>query len=69
MEVISKDGRPRKTDKRTDALIVREIRKLPFKSAPTLVEEFNIPVSAKTVSRRLIDVEFGSTSSNSGSNE
>ena len=55
MEVISKGGRPRKTDKTTDALIVRQIRKFPFKSAPTLIKEFNIPVSAKTLSRRLID--------------
>ena len=58
MEVIIKSGRPRKTDKRTDALIVREIRKFPFKSPPTLVKEFNIPVSAKTVCRRLIDADL-----------
>lgn len=58
VEVISKGGRPRKTDKRTDALIVREIKKFPFKSAPTLVKELNIPVSARTVSRRLIDADL-----------
>ena len=58
MEVISKDDRPRKTDQSTDALIVREIRKFPFKSAPILVTEFNIPVSAKPVTRRLINAVF-----------
>ena len=54
MEVISKGDRHRKTDKRTDALIVREIRKFPFKSAPTLVKEFNIRVSKKL----LLDLLF-----------
>ena len=49
VEVISKGGRPRKTDKRTAALIVRGIRKFPFKLALRLVKEFNIPVSTKTV--------------------
>ena len=33
MEVTSKGGRSRKTDKITDALIAREIKKFPFKSA------------------------------------
>ena len=58
MEVISKGSRPRKTDKRTDALILREIRKFPFKSVLTWVKEFNIPVSAKTAFRRLIDADL-----------
>ena len=37
---------------------MREIKKFPFKSAPTLVKELNIPVSAKTVSQRLIDADL-----------
>ena len=48
VEAITKGVK--KTDKRTDAFIVREIRKFPFKSTLTLVKEFNISVRAKTVS-------------------
>ena len=53
MEVISKGGRPRKTGKRTYTLIVREIKKFPINTVPTLVKEFNIPVSAGLLAYRL----------------
>ena len=55
VKVISKGGRPRKTDNRTDALLVREVKKFPFKTASRLAKEFRIQVSEGTISRRLID--------------
>lgn len=55
VKVISKGGRPRKTDNRTDALLVREVKKFPFKSASKLAKEFKIQVSERTISRRLVD--------------
>ena len=50
-------GRPRKTNKREDRVIVKEIRKKPFSSLPKLIKDGKIiNLSKWTISRRLKEV-------------
>ena len=54
---VPKTGRPRKTTPRTDNTIFRDSQKDPWKSCrrikTDLQENYNINISAKTISRRL----------------
>lgn len=53
VSVVHRGGRPRKTSLRTDAMLIRKVKKEPFISASKLVQEFQLNVSTRTVSRRL----------------
>lgn len=47
-------GRPRSTSLREDSLIVRAVKKYPFKSSVCVQKELMLPVSSSTIRRRLI---------------
>lgn len=50
-----RSGAPRATSKHQDSLIIREIRKNPFISAPEIKNQLNLSVSTETIKRRLKD--------------
>lgn len=53
VSVIHRGGRPRKTSDREDNLIIRNVKKYPFISSSKISEKLQVPVSARTIRRRL----------------
>lgn len=58
VSVIHRGGRSRKTSDRTDKLIIRHVKKDPFISSSKIVERFQLPVSARTIRRRLLQASL-----------
>ena len=51
-------GRPRSTTPRQDSMIIRSVKKDPFKSSTIITKELKLEVSSSTVRRRLIEAKL-----------